>query len=645
MRIISFDVFDTLLVRLQARPGDLFLQLGAELAAGGITLPFRDTFALQRQQAELTARRTAPGGEVTLDEIYTALAVALGWDEATRARARQRELDLEERSLKAVPPMLTRVNDARAEADAVWFLSDMYLPAAFIERVLRREGFFRDGDKLFVSGEWRASKARGDLFTKAREQAPQPITSWRHIGDNPHADELIPCAQGISAELWRDAALNRYEVLARGKGETELWRSLLVGAMRRARLANPETDPARRVIWDTGCDIVGPMLFGFVHWCLEQARERGLRRLYFVARDGQLLHRIAQRLAPAWGFEIECRYLHGSRQAWHPAALRSLWESDREWILRRTSGLNVRQALERLGLAPEQMADALGSAGFSPAAWDAPLTPDATEGLWSFLRLPDALAVITTEASQRRALALRYLGQEVLGAGVPWAMVDIGWHGHLQRSLGRLLAPDDTEQPLTGFYFGLLPGAPAAAGQTLLGYWNQLPARGHGVARLNHALLELFLSADHGSVLGYREDAGRAVPCWREERNKRALAWGLATLQTAVLKFTECWLDVGERRAVEPRDWLAVTREVYLEFYRRPTCAEAVTWGNIPFADGQVEQDFHCLTPPLNGPAWRGVSRRHRPLYWWAEGELAQRACWPLRLYLALRDVKRCIAD
>lgn len=645
MRVISFDVFDTLLVRLQAQPGDLFRQLGAELRTADTAMPPPADFARVRQRTELAARRTTPGGEVTLDEIYAALAATLGWNESTRDQARQTELNLEERSLKAVPPMLARVQAARTEADAVWFISDMYLPAAFIERVLRREGFFRDGDQLYVSNEWRATKARGDLFAKARAQATQPITSWKHIGDNPHADELIPRAQGISAELWRDATLNRYEQLARGPHEHEPWRPLLAGVMRRARLANPETEPARRIIWDTGCDVVGPMLLGFVHWCLAQATQRGLRRLYFVARDGQLLHRIAERLAPAWGFDIECRYLHGSRQAWHPAALHSLWESDREWILRRTCGLNVRQTLERLGLAPEQLADALGSAGFSPAAWDAPLTHDATEDLWNFLRSPDALAVITTEAARRRALALRYLGQEGLCAGVPWAMVDIGWHGHLQRSLGRLLAPDDTEQPLTGFYFGLLPGAPAAAGQTLLGYWNQLPARGHGVARLNHVLLELFLSADHGSVLGYREDAGRAVPCWREERNNRALAWGLATLQTAVLKFTECWLDVGERQAVEPRDWLAVTREVYLEFYRRPTCAEAATWGNIPFADGQMEQEFYCLTPPLNGPPWRGIFRGHRPLYWWAEGALAQRACWPLRLYLALRDAKRSIAD
>lgn len=571
MRVISFDVFDTLLVRGQARPGDLFLQLGAELTAAGVPVPSPAAFARERQQVELTARRSAPGGEVTLDEIYAALARALGWDESTRAQAQQRELDLEERSLKAVPPLLARVQTARAEADALWFLSDMYLPAAFIERVLRREGFFRDGDQLFVSGEWRASKARGDLFAKARAHAAHPITSWQHIGDNPHGDERMPRAQGIRTELVRDAALNRYEELARGPGETEPWRSLLAGAMRRARLANPERDPARRVIWDTGCDVVGPLLFGFVHWCLAQAAERGLRRLYFVARDGQLLHRIAERLAPAWGFAIECRYLHGSRQAWHPAAVDG--------------------------------ADAL------------------------------------------RTLVLGYLRQEGLCDGTPWAMVDIGWHGNLQRSLGRVLALGGAPQPVTGFYFGLVPGASVPTGDTAMGYWNQRPAAGHGALRLNHALWEIFLSADHGSVVGYRAEAGRFVAELREPCNERALGWGLGPLQAAVLKFVAAWLEVAAQRTGEPNDWLTVARAGYLEFYRRPTCEEAATWGSVPFSDGQVERDFHCLTPPLDGPVWRGIFARQRPLYWWPEGALAQRACWPLRLYLALRDVKRGIAD
>jgi FMN phosphatase YigB (HAD superfamily) len=568
MRVVSFDVFDTLLVRVQARPRDVFFQLGTELAAHQLSSVTPEVFARRREEAELAARQLIPGGEVTLAEIYAALAPALGWDDATRTEASQRELALESRSLKAVPAMGARVTAARTEADAIWFLSDMYLPGAFIEEVLRREGCFHDGDRIFVSGECRASKHRGDLFTHARAQAAHPITSWLHIGDHEHADERMPRTHGIRTERFRDATLNRYERLASGPPAAENWRSLLAGAMRRARLANPNSDPAQRMIWDTGCDIVGPLVLGFVHWCLTEAQARGLRRLYFVARDGQLPLRVVERLASTWGFSIDCRYLYGSRQAWHPAAA-------------------------------------------------------------------DAGAV--------RDRAIAYLRQQGLFDGIPWAMVDIGWHGNLQRSLARVLAAGGHHAPLQGFYFGLVPDVPDSDG-SMLGYWNQRPGQGHGVRQLNHALWEIFLSADHGSVMGYREESGRWVPELREARNERALTWGVATLQAAVLKFAECCLEVMPRPPGAPGEWLAVVRTVYLEFYRHPTRSEAVTWGGIPFSDGQVEKDFHCLTPRIAGPLWRAIRPARRPLYWWPEGALAQQACWPLRVFLALRDLKRGIS-
>jgi hypothetical protein len=244
-----------------------------------------------------------------------------------------------------------------------------------------------------------------------------------------------------------------------------------------------------------------------------------------------------------------------------------------------------------------------------------------------------------------RDRALGYLRQEGLLDGTPWAMVDIGWHGNLQRSLSRLLAAGGAAQPLTGFYFGLVPNAAGPAGDTLLGYWNQLPARGHGVRRLNHALWEIFLSADHGAVLGYRAEAGRIVPELCEVRNERALAWGLGTLQAAVLQFTECWLEVATQPPCAPVDWLAVARAVYLEFFQRPAREEAAVWGAVPFSVGQVEREFHTLTPALAGPLWQAIPPGRRPLYWWPEGALAQQACWPLRLFLALRDAKRLLTD
>ena len=42
--------------------------------------------------------------------------------------------------------------------------------------------------------------------------------------------------------------------------------------------------------------VLGPTLLAFVSWVLKQAQETGKRRLYFLARDGWLMYRMAQTL-------------------------------------------------------------------------------------------------------------------------------------------------------------------------------------------------------------------------------------------------------------------------------------------------------------------------------------------------------------
>ena len=49
---------------------------------------------------------------------------------------------------------------------------------------------------------------------------------------------------------------------------------------------------------DVAGGVAAPMLAAYVLWILEDAAARGLGRVYFLARDGQVLYEIARRLAP-----------------------------------------------------------------------------------------------------------------------------------------------------------------------------------------------------------------------------------------------------------------------------------------------------------------------------------------------------------
>jgi FMN phosphatase YigB (HAD superfamily) len=289
VRVASFDVLDTLLTRVHAAPDDLFLELGEAARAAGLSGLTPGQFVGARAEAERRARGHTSHGEPTLEEIHRFLAGMFGWSGEARERLMQLELEVEERSIKAVPGMAVRVEAARRDPDQILFLSDTYLPSDFLRGVLRREGFFRDGDKLFVSAELEMSKASGRFYAEVRHRLDARFAEWTHLGDNPWSDVAVPERMGIKSQVFSGTRLNRYEKLARGgEGEVTLRRSKLAGAMRLARLENAETDPLRRVIWDTGCDVAGPVLAAKSCECTVASAQLTLGNLFAGAGSGEL---------------------------------------------------------------------------------------------------------------------------------------------------------------------------------------------------------------------------------------------------------------------------------------------------------------------------------------------------------------------
>lgn len=646
MRIQSFDVFDTLLTRVFAVPRDLFLELGSQIHSRGLIELSPEQFAESRCESELKARIHTLNGEVNLHEIYDELASQLGWSNKVRDDIKAMELALEEESIKPVPGMVNDVEKVRQQVDRVLFLSDMYLPRDFIQNQLKRYGFFKEGDELLLSNELHLSKSTGQLFSVVKE-GPAQVTHWLHVGDNSYSDVEIPRRLGIKAEKFSKVALTRYEITARGKGiDASLWRSKLAGAMRLSRLENPEKDSHRQTIWNTGCDVIGPLLFGFVHWCLEEAVARGLKRLYFVSRDGQILQRIASKIVEAWGYDMECRYLYGSRQAWHPAAITSLRQEDLEWILESTRFLSVKRIFDRLGMKPEPFIQELEAAGFARMDWERNLDEVLRLRMGELLLCESMKSAIEKEAVNKRTLALSYLKQEGLGDGVAWAMVDIGWRGRLQDSLTKLLgfSINDVSSIVTGYYFGLVGGDISRSDQLRRGYWNNFSG-GLPMKTLNWAMIEIFTAADHGAVVGYERRGERIEPLLMRLQNEEALHWGLEIQQKGVLRFVDRFLEMSKMNDILPKDLRIVLGEILNLFYRLPAKPEAGAFGQFPYSDDQYASSLRPFLPKWScGQMTAAIfKRKKRPAFWWVEGNLALQSCLPLKFYVILLRIRECL--
>jgi len=646
MRVTSFDVFDTLLTRLVAHPHDIFLELGADLKHQRFISCTALEFATLRTGAEREAGERLSHPDVSLSEIYTVLSERFGWDSQQTIEAMNSETAVERRSVRSNPGAVGRVARARLISDQIVFISDMYLPPEVIHSLLRDLGFFQPGDKLFVSNAVSGSKASGKLYQFIRGELSNP-SDWSHFGDNNYSDCVRAGESGIKAELVSDCSLSRYEQVFRPLGVDSLgplWRSKVAGIMRLARLSGFDLETSHeRTIWNTGTQVVGPLLFGFVFWVLREAQSRGLQRLYFIARDGQILQRLARIIAPAAGIEIDCRYLFGSRQAWRLAALGDFDEVARKWILPAADRATLRTAFTRAGLDPNHFVNELERAGFNQRTWNELLDTDEKERLWILFGALKLDEKIRENSVSARHNLCQYLRQEGFFDGTPLGIVDIGWHGNLQQSLRRAvdLQLGANQTKLAGLYFGLVDDFEMPNGDCAAAFWPMQRARDPFKTE-KLTLLEVFTAADHGSVIGYENKSTGVVPVLQSEKNDAAIEWGLPALQESILAFAKLMVAEFPLSELPLIEYSEACRQVYRLFISRPERSEALTWGSFPFGNqaNEVVRDFLVT----DWSEWKNLTalldHSRRPTAWWLEGTLKRRFSPSLYLFLVARRIR-----
>lgn len=102
-KIYSFDVFETSLVRVWAKPIDLFWELGEQLRQQKLIEISADSWQQMRIKAESAAREVSETKEVSVEQIYQQLARLLGWSTTQAQQAMDKEIALELASLRPVP--------------------------------------------------------------------------------------------------------------------------------------------------------------------------------------------------------------------------------------------------------------------------------------------------------------------------------------------------------------------------------------------------------------------------------------------------------------------------------------------------------------------------------------------------------------
>lgn len=342
MKLVSFDIFDTTLLRSCDTEDNVFAILAYSVLGGDAPVSLITEFVRLRKEAEHKAKKMMGNKEMTTDDIYSVADFSSITDVSSETIL-LKEYEIQSAVLYPRKSTLELIKQHREKGASICFISDMHLSAHVIKEALDKYGIFQAEDKLFVSSEIGKTKASGELFDYVRSEYTD-IKSWEHYGDNPISDFKSPKIKGIKAHLVSLANApyytDKYQYYQ--YGHPIGWGQSFQGIQK--ILCEDRKDAYSNMI----SEISAPLFVSYVYELLEDAMKRNIKRLYFFSRDGYVLYKIAQRFSEMFP-NLELHYLYVSRRTLYLPSIEVI-SLDAFLKLKTVKGLSTEEYLDQFNI-------------------------------------------------------------------------------------------------------------------------------------------------------------------------------------------------------------------------------------------------------------------------------------------------------
>ncbi len=320
--MVSFDIFDTLITRRTISPHGIFLLVQEKLLRQWKDTKychFSRNFCTLRINAEKDARISAANQgreEVTIDEIYDLLAYRNNLPKELVNGIKECEIQSEIEYSYPLVSHLKLLEQHLSEGEHVVLISDMYLSERIIREMLIRISSVFCDMPIYVSCETGKTKQSGSLFFEVAKRENASFGNWLHYGDNRKSDYLVPKMLGIDARYLSQEELKPWEKelnkrILLENSVNPLALQLYLGAARNLRAENKWSQAGQ-----IGASLGGMILYPYVWWLIHKSMDMGIRRLYFIARDGYVLKRIGDAIIRNQKLDLITVYVYGSRNVW-----------------------------------------------------------------------------------------------------------------------------------------------------------------------------------------------------------------------------------------------------------------------------------------------------------------------------------------
>ncbi len=408
--VISFDLFDTLVMRKVKTYTDVFDILEYQLRDKGIFIP---DFSKHRMFAE---KELSKGNPPRLEQIYDSVLKAVGGCFVSASELAEMEWELDYSLLTVRKAVKEVFNSFVSMGKKVVITTDSYYTREQIVQILNK--FELSGyEDLLVSCEYGTAKTQ-ELFSVLSDKYKDKKVL--HIGDDEFAD--IEKAKNRGIDTFRVySAADLFDELGGLSTENEiesLSDHVKIGLFLEQIFNNPfwfENEERRLSVndaFDIGYLFCGPMITDYTMWMNERVDTQGYSKMLFGARDGYLLGRLFRMMDDA----KDSYYFLSSRTA----AIRAGMDTQED--------IDYVDSMKYFGTPEEALKVRYG------------IEVDDVTSI-------DRSAVILDKAKQQRTNYQKYIEKLGIGDG-KLALFDFVAKGTTQMYLQKLFA-----QHMKGFYF------------------------------------------------------------------------------------------------------------------------------------------------------------------------------------------------
>lgn len=501
VEVVSFDIFDTLIMRKIFSPEDVFRLLEEKVR---VELKLDCEIANVRAQAASMC-----GSYATINEIYQYIKQQTNLIDKNIIDIMQLEKDID------IDLCITRRDIADLYeycltcGKEVYLISDMYYTLQDIKRILDKCGVkVPDDEHIWISCEKKADKVSGSLWEKYSKLVSKDIRCL-HIGDNKTGDAKNPVIYGIDSYYIMSAKdmLMKSSISELASSVNTVSDSICLGLVAAKLFNSPFAlcSTNGKVSYDDseiyGYCVYGPLLEKFLIWLYYNSRKDGIDKLLFFARDGYFLekdYKVVSELLND-GYEQDWCYLPISRRLIYMATMEN--EDDFKRVVAFPyAGTFAEYMKSRFGIIVTEVTSEYNNRQINAVG-------DSKDILEWIQPYKDE---IIKKAKRERENYLRYLKTDGdMQKGLTYGTVDLGYYGTNQYYLQRL-----TGIKTKGYCFYACLGKDNVyiSDISMTGcfqYGDDYTAE-KSIVRKKNMYIETFITAPHG-MISYIDNQGKMI--------------------------------------------------------------------------------------------------------------------------------------